>query len=68
MNGEALISKEHVRNNTDVRDLLAKSNIRPENLPCEEDLKKIERKVNSETKKLHTSANKHKFKTLDEDK
>jgi DNA-damage-inducible protein D len=32
--------------------LLAKSNIFPENLPPEEDIKKLERRINKENKKL----------------
>lgn len=62
MHGESLITVEHVRNNRDVRDLLAKSNIKPEELPPGEDLKKVERRVNSETKKLHTSAKTQRLK------
>jgi DNA-damage-inducible protein D len=49
---EAEISKEHVKNNKDVRGLLLKSEIKPESLPAEEDLKKVERKVKIEDKKL----------------
>lgn len=49
---ESEITKEHVKNNTDVRGLLLKSGIKPESLPAEEDLKKIERKVKAEDKKL----------------
>ena len=49
---EVAISNEHVKNNKDVRGLLLKSGIKPENLPAEEDVKKIERKVKSEDKKL----------------
>jgi len=49
---EFAITNEHVKNNKDVRGLLLKSGIKPENLPAEEDLKKIERKVKSEDKKL----------------
>ena len=49
---EPAITKEHVKNNQDVRGLLLKSGIKPENLPAEEDLKKIERKVKLEDKKL----------------
>ena len=49
---EVAISNEHVKNNKDVRGLLIKSGIKPENLPAEEDVKKIERKVKSEYKKL----------------
>lgn len=52
LRAEAAITQEHVKNNQDVRDLLGKRNIRPENLPPAEDIKKIERKVKSETKKL----------------
>lgn len=64
MQGEGIITKEHVRNNTDVRELLLKSNIRPENLPAEEDLKKIERKVQSEEKKLHSNARTQKLRHI----
>ena len=49
---EDAITNEHVKNNRDVRRLLQKSGIQPENLPAEEDVKKIERKVKSEDKKL----------------
>ncbi len=49
---ETDITKEHVKNNTDVRGLLLKSGIKPESLPAEEDLKKVERKVKAEDKKL----------------
>ncbi len=38
---ETDITKEHVKNNTEVRGLLLKSGIKPENLPTEEDLKKL---------------------------
>jgi len=38
--------------------LLIKSGIQPENLPPEEDLKKIERKVKSEDKRLQKEAKK----------
>lgn len=46
------ITKEHVKNNKDVRGLLLKSGIKPESLPAEEDLKKVARKVKAEDKKL----------------
>jgi DNA-damage-inducible protein D len=49
--GEEQITEEHVKNNQDVRNLLAKSNILPESLPPEEDIKKLERKINNENKK-----------------
>jgi DNA-damage-inducible protein D len=50
--GEKQISEEHIKNNQDVRNLLAKSNILPENLPPEEDIKKLERRMNKENEKL----------------
>jgi DNA-damage-inducible protein D len=52
MRGEMPISLEHVKNNRNMRDMLEKSGIHPENLPAEEDIKKLERKIRSETKKL----------------
>jgi DNA-damage-inducible protein D len=45
LNGENRISGEHVKNNSDIRELLAKSGIKPEELPAEEDIKKLERRV-----------------------
>ena len=52
INKEEPITDEHVKNNTDVRGLLKKSDIIPEKLPPEEDLKKLERKVKNDSKKL----------------
>lgn len=46
------ISAEHIKNNKDVRNVLLKSNIRPESLPAEEDAQKVRRKIQSEDKKL----------------
>jgi DNA-damage-inducible protein D len=45
LKGENKITLEHVKNNKDVRGLLGKSGIKPEALPSEEDIKKLERKV-----------------------
>jgi len=50
--GEQKITQEHVKNNTDVRNLLTKRDIFPENLPPEEDIRKLQRRVNLETKKV----------------
>ncbi|MFH1065851.1 MAG: DNA damage-inducible protein D [Nanoarchaeota archaeon] len=52
LNGETPITKEHVRNNSDVRKLLVKRGIKPEELPPEEDIKRLERKVKAEGKKI----------------
>ncbi|HAS81019.1 MAG: DNA-damage-inducible protein D [Candidatus Nomurabacteria bacterium GW2011_GWE1_32_28] len=48
---EQAISEEHIINNRSVRKTLISRGIRPENLPIEEDIKKIERKIESENKK-----------------
>ena len=45
LHGENDITKEHIRNNTDVRTLLSKRGIKPEQLPREEDIKKLERNM-----------------------
>jgi len=52
LHGEVRITAEHVKNNKDVRVLLAKSDIKPEELPPEEDIRKLERRVKAEEKKL----------------
>jgi len=59
---ETDITNEHVKNNTDVRGLLLKSGIKPESLPAEEDLKKVERKVKAEDKNLLKDTKKLKMK------
>jgi len=50
--GEPTITSEHIKNNRDIRDLLGKSGIRPEALPPEEDIKKLQRRLKSEGKKF----------------
>lgn len=52
LKGEQHITQEHVKNNRDVRNLLIQRGIKPETLPAEDDIKKIERKVKSEDKKV----------------
>jgi DNA-damage-inducible protein D len=52
LKSERQISAEHITNNRGVRDILLKRGIKPEELPPEEDIKKLERRVNSESKKL----------------
>lgn len=46
------ITDEHVKNNDDVRGLLVQRGIVPEKLPPAEDVKKVERRLNAEQKKL----------------
>lgn len=50
--GESAITNEHVQNNLSVRDMLAQRGIKPEELPPEEDIRKLERRVKSEDKKI----------------
>ena len=52
LRGEGAITHEHVQNNVSVRDMLVQRGIQPEKLPAEDDLKKLERRVKSEEKKL----------------
>lgn len=52
LKGETKITTEHVKNNKDVRALLGKSGIKPEQLPAEEDIKKLERRVKSLDKEI----------------
>jgi hypothetical protein len=49
----------------DVRGLLAKSGIKPEELPPEEDIKKLERRVKADGKKLMNGAKKLTWKKND---
>ncbi len=49
---ERKISAEHIVNNRSVRKILLERGIKPEELPPEEDIKKLERRVKSEEKKL----------------
>lgn len=46
------ITREHVRNNQDVRRVLTERGIIPENLPAAEDVKKVARRLESEEKRL----------------
>ena len=50
--GEESITVEHIENNTSVRDMLGQRGIKPEDLPPSEDIKKLERKVKREDKKI----------------
>jgi DNA-damage-inducible protein D len=51
MDREGQISKEHITNNQAVRTTLLERGIRPESLPPEEDVKKVERRLQSDDKK-----------------
>ncbi len=58
LRGEPLITGEHVLNNSGVRQMLEKRGIKPEELPPEEDIKKLERRVKSDEKKLERQSGK----------
>lgn len=50
--GEPSITHEHVQNNSTIRNMLGERGIKPENLPPAEDIKKVERRVKPNEKKL----------------
>jgi DNA-damage-inducible protein D len=52
LQGEPLITGEHVQNNTSVRAMLVERGIKPEALPPEEDLKKLQRRVKTAERKM----------------
>lgn len=52
LSSERSISSEHIKKNLGVRKLLLDRKIVPENHPPDEDIKKLERMVNSETKSI----------------
>ena len=56
LQGEPSITREHIQNNTSVRQMLGERGIQPETLPPEEDIKKLERRVKTEEKKLEKRA------------
>lgn len=58
LHGERAITGEHVQNNLSVREMLAQRGIKPEELPPSEDIKKLERRVKSQEKKLIAQAGK----------
>ena len=56
LKGEVKITHEHVQNNSSVRNMLGERGIKPEELPAEEDLKKLERRVKSSERRLSKSS------------
>jgi DNA-damage-inducible protein D len=53
---EAQITREHIKNNREIRKLLQKRRIGPEELPAAEDVKKLERRLLTEERKLPEDA------------
>ena len=61
LQGESRISQEHIANNAAVRDMLVQRGIVPESLPPAEDVKKVERRLASEQKRLWRTKRKNKM-------
>ena len=53
LQGDYQITDEHVMNNAEVRKILLRRGVKPEELPAAEDVKKIKRRHDSEQKKLN---------------
>ncbi len=58
LKGQTRIEKEHIDNNLAVRNMLTQRGIVPENLPPAEDVKKLQRKLDGDEKKLLKSPKK----------
>ena len=58
LNNNNQISKEHIDNNKAVRDILLQRGVKPESLPPAEDVKKLERRLESDEKKVSKGSKK----------
>jgi DNA-damage-inducible protein D len=52
LKGDEAISKEHIENNSAVRKMLKERGVKPEKLPAAKDVKKLQRSLKTEEKKL----------------
>jgi DNA-damage-inducible protein D len=52
LKGETQITKEHIENNRAVRKMLLDRGVKPEQLPASEDVKKVQRRIDSEEKRV----------------
>lgn len=52
LNGDSQITNEHIENNLAVRKMLGERGVKPENLSALEDIKKVQRKLESDEKKI----------------
>ena len=52
LQSETMITQEHIDNNAAVRRILLERGVVPEDLPAEEDVKKVERRLASEKKNV----------------
>ncbi len=58
LHGESAITNEHIQNNQSVRKMLEGRGIKPEELPPEEDILKLERRVKSDSKRVEKQSSK----------
>lgn len=59
LKGDIQITNEHIENNLAVRKMLHDRGVKPEQLPPAEDVKKVERRLDSEEKKILKDVKKH---------
>ncbi len=64
LQGEHKITREHIRNNTDVRKLLTRRGIKPEELPPEKDIQKLQKELKSDEDKIAQSSQRKSQKKL----
>lgn len=62
LQGEVTIAKEHVDNNRAVRKMLKQRGVEPEHLPALEDVKKVQRSLENDEKKIIREASKRRTK------
>lgn len=60
LKGENQIAKEHIDNNIEVRKMLGNRGVKPENLPALEDVKKVQRQLENDEKKILKTTKKKK--------
>jgi DNA-damage-inducible protein D len=60
LHGQTNISKEHVDNNVAVRKMLEERGVKPEQLPAAEDLKKVQRRLDGDERKVMKNVKKKK--------
>lgn len=60
LKGEHSISNEHIENNKAVRNILLERGVKPEALPPSEDVKKLQRKLDSDVKQIEKEAKRKK--------
>ena len=60
LKGETQIAKEHIDNNIEVRKMLGNRGVKPENLPALKDVKKVQRQLENDEKKILKTTKKKK--------